>query len=367
METNFNGKLRILHIGADPEFASPVTFENYLAEIETIDNPFSVSQWIMVNGLPDAVVCERKLTGDNGIQFRDFWINYFDQDSRIPFILLNDVTNQDTAAISQQNNPDGILSKPLTAEALLSKILELKQSKPAANRTDTLDLKALNPYKSPIFKRIFDVVVASLGLLLVSPILLIFIVAIRIGSKGNVFYISKRVSSGFMVFDFYKLRSMYIKSDKRLKELAHVNEFVKEEQAAHDVKSQSGSNSSTNHHYGNTTTIVGDPRITRIGHIIRKLKIDELPQLFNVIKGDMSIVGNRPLPIYEAELLTTSDWANRFHSTAGITGPWKAVTRRKLKAMSHEERNSLQNRYSDFVKGSFSFWKDIWIIIRTIF
>ncbi len=366
MEKNIKEKLRILHIGADPEFPSPVIFENYVAEIETIDNPFSVSQWIMANGLPDAIVCERKLTGDNGSDFYDFWTNYFDQDRRIPFILLEESNNQETASMPPQNNPDDVLSKPLTAETLISRIVVLKQSKPAANKTDAPNIKAYIPYKLPILKRVFDVVVASLGLLVVSPILLIFIAAISIGSKGNVFYISKRVSSGFMVFDFYKLRSMYIKSDKRLKELAHVNQFVKEEQAANDVKSISGLNSAIDYRYGNTTN-VGDPRITRIGHIIRKLKIDELPQLYNVIKGDMSMVGNRPLPLYEAELLTTSDWADRFHSTAGITGPWKAVTRRKLKSMSHEERNSLQNKYSDFVKNPYSFWKDIWIIIRTIF
>lgn len=363
MEKNIKEKLRILHIGADPEFPSPVIFENYLAEIETIDNPFSVSQWITANGLPDAIVCERKLTGDNGFEFYDFWVNYFDQGKITPFLLLDDENNTETTSMAQKKAIDEILFKPLNAETLINKILVLKQSKPATNN----NIYSFNPYKSPVFKRIFDVAVASFGLLLVSPILLIFIVAISIGSKGNVFYISKRVSSGFMVFDFYKLRSMYIKSDKRLKELAHVNEFVKEEQAAHNVKSHSGSNSASIHHYGNTTTIKGDPRITRIGHIIRKLKIDELPQLYNVIKGDISIVGNRPLPIYEAELLTTSDWADRFHSTAGITGPWKAVTRRRLKSMSHEERNSLQNRYSDFMKSRYSFWKDIWIIIRTIF
>jgi lipopolysaccharide/colanic/teichoic acid biosynthesis glycosyltransferase len=196
-------------------------------------------------------------------------------------------------------------------------------------------------------------VVSVVGLLIASPILLIFIIAIKIESKGKAFYVSKRIGSGFKVFDFYKLRSMYSHADKHLKELAYVNESVKEEQAA---KSQNGN-----------LAVNGDRRITKVGYVIRKLKIDELPQLFNVLKGDMSIVGNRPLPLYEAELLTSADWTDRFHSVAGITGPWKAVTRRKLKSMSHEERNSLQNRYSALVKSPYSFWKDVWIIIRTIF
>jgi len=85
-----------------------------------------------------------------------------------------------------------------------------------------------------------------------------------------------------------------------------------------------------------------DPRITKVGKIIRKLSIDELPQLINVIKGDMSIVGNRPLPLYEAELLTTDQWTKRFNGPAGITGLWQVEARGRTSKMSAEERKEFE-------------------------
>lgn len=366
MEKNINEKLKVLHIGADPEFISPIVYESYLIEIEAIDNVFSVSQWIRTNGMPDALICEKSLQGENSLGFCNFWVKQFDQDKRIPIILLDDEKNREILSDELRNKVDGVFSRPANIEALISKILQIRRTKSLPNSDLGTELNTFKPYKSTFIKRTFDLIAASIGLVTVSPLLLIFIIAIRIGSKGGVFYISRRVGSGFKVFDLYKLRSMYIHGDKRLKELAYVNEYIKEEQAIHPEKANQVLHPAS-HHYGNSSTITGDPRITRVGHIIRRLKIDELPQLLNVIKGDISIVGNRPLPIYEAELLTTDDWTDRFNSPAGITGPWKAVTPRKLKAMSHEERNRLQNRYSEIAKGSLSFWKDMWLILRTIF
>jgi lipopolysaccharide/colanic/teichoic acid biosynthesis glycosyltransferase len=184
---------------------------------------------------------------------------------------------------------------------------------------------------------------------------------------------------------------MYTNADKRLKELAHLNQYHKESKPAESEHNGNHSGFTSNPISGNTligddsnvseaehirakkekqdTAFVkfeNDPRITKVGHIIRKLSIDELPQLINVIKGDMSIVGNRPLPMYEAELLTTDDWTDRFHGPAGITGLWQVEARGKSSKMSPEERKGLDNKYSEIAKSPFSFWKDIWIILRTI-
>ena len=104
-----------------------------------------------------------------------------------------------------------------------------------------------------------------------------------------------------------------------------------------------------------------DPRITKIGHIIRKYSIDELPQLFNILKGDMSIVGNRPLPIYEAELLTSDEYIQRFMAPAGLTGLWQVEKRGNSGSMSAEERKQLDIKYAH----TFSFWLDIKIIFKT--
>ena len=367
MEKNNKEKLKIIHIGADPEFLSPIGYENYLVEIDTIDNPFSVSQWIFINGLPDALICERKLPGGNGFGFYDFWIDQFDLEKRVPFILLDDEKNQETVSQALLKGIDNIYINPTNVETLINRILILRKDKPLFNNALISDMNAFKPYKTTFLKRIFDIVSASISLLIVSPILLISVIAIRIESKGKVFYTSQRVGSGFKVFDFYKLRSMYTNADKRLKELAHLNEYKKEAEAGNPEIINNQKHFTTFPNKGYSATMIVDPRITKVGKTIRRLNIDKLPQLYNVIKGDISMVGNRPLPIYEAELLTTDDWADRFHSPAGITGLWKAVTRRKLKSMSHEERNSLQNKYAEIGKSKYSFWGDIWIIIRTIF
>jgi lipopolysaccharide/colanic/teichoic acid biosynthesis glycosyltransferase len=107
--------------------------------------------------------------------------------------------------------------------------------------------------------------------------------------------------------------------------------------------------------------VKNDPRVTRIGKLIRSTNIDELPQFINVLKGDMSIVGNRPLPLYEAEMLTTDQWALRFLAPAGITGSWQIKLGGK-NVISEEERKNLDNQYAI----NSSFWGDIKIIFKTI-
>jgi lipopolysaccharide/colanic/teichoic acid biosynthesis glycosyltransferase len=107
--------------------------------------------------------------------------------------------------------------------------------------------------------------------------------------------------------------------------------------------------------------IKDDPRVTKIGKILRNTSIDELPQLVNVLIGDMSIVGNRPLPIYEAEKLTTDKYALRFMAPAGITGLWQ-VEKRGKGEMSEEERLLLDNDYAK----NHSFFYDILLILKTI-
>lgn len=393
METNNLAKLKILHIGADPEFISPVVFENYKVEISTTDNPFSASQWISENGLPDGVICEKKLPGGNGFGFFDFWVDQFDSKKSIPFLILDDEKNQETITKALEKKIDDVYVKPTKAETIISRILTLKKIKPLTNRVAISKVPLFTPYKTPFFKRTFDIVSASIGLLLISPLLILFIIAIRIESKGKVYYTSKRVGSGYKVFDFYKLRSMYTNADKRLQELSHLNQYLKEAHPTHsEIKDQRGK-PVVHQSQDQSSTLIGDdsvvleaehlkakkekqetafvkfendPRITKVGHIIRKLSIDELPQLINVIKGDMSIVGNRPLPTYEAELLTTNEWTDRFHGPAGITGLWQVEARGKSSKMSPEERKGLDNKYSEIAKSPFSFWKDIWIILRTI-
>jgi len=103
-----------------------------------------------------------------------------------------------------------------------------------------------------------------------------------------------------------------------------------------------------------------DPRITKVGRFIRNSSIDELPQLFNILKGDMSVVGNRPLPLYEAEKLTKDDAVGRFLAPAGLTGLWQ-VTERGKSSMSPESRVNLDIEYAK----KHNFWMDMKILIKT--
>jgi lipopolysaccharide/colanic/teichoic acid biosynthesis glycosyltransferase len=105
---------------------------------------------------------------------------------------------------------------------------------------------------------------------------------------------------------------------------------------------------------------INDPRITKVGSFLRNTSLDEVPQLMNVIRGDMSLVGNRPLPIYEASTLTTDAWAERFMAPAGITGLWQ-VLKRGRKDVSIEERLDLDINYARHNNIS----RDLWILANT--
>ncbi|MEH0158268.1 sugar transferase [Limibacter armeniacum] len=190
-------------------------------------------------------------------------------------------------------------------------------------------------------KRLMDIVVSATMLLLLSPVMLLVALAVRLESKGNVFYTSKRAGQYYRIFDFYKFRSMYADADKRVEELKKNNQYGGEGVQFFKLKN--------------------DPRITKVGAFIRKTSLDELPQLFNVLKGDMSLVGNRPLPLYEAEQLTTDMAAKRFSAAAGITGLWQ-VSKRGDDDMDAMERIMLDNTYAD----NQGFRYDLKIMMKTI-
>jgi len=197
-------------------------------------------------------------------------------------------------------------------------------------------------FRMPLFKRLFDIVFASLAIVCTSVVWLPVAVAIWLESRGPVIYKSKRVGAGYQVFDFLKFRSMYTGADERLYELQHLNQYNGSGAAAVFVK------------------FAQDPRVTRVGRFIRRYSIDELPQLINVLRGEMSLVGNRPLPVYEAELLTRDEWSARFLAPAGITGLWQ-VTRRGKADMSAEERIALDVAYAK----NHNIWMDLDILLRT--
>lgn len=253
-----------------------------------------------------------------------------------------------------------------------------KKEKAEQNKIDEV-------FKTPRGKRIFDIIISLLALILLSPFFILIIVLIKLESKGPVLYKSKRVGSNFYVFNFLKFRSMYIDAEERLSSYLSMNQYTKEQKEKEledsitesdlindDIVLVSDDYEISEHEYLNKkkekkdTTffkIAHDPRVTKIGRFMRKYSIDELPQLINILKGDMSIVGNRPLPLYEAELLTGDEYIERFIAPAGLTGLWQVERRGGEGKMSSEERKQLDVYYAQ----NYSIWLDCKIIFKTFF
>ena len=256
-------------------------------------------------------------------------------------------------------------------------------------------------FKIPVWKRMFDIIFSIFAIILLSPVFILTAIAIRLESKGPIMFKSKRVGTNYTIFDFLKFRSMYNDAEQRLQELskdhnqysAHEQEEHKTivaplgdqaEQAMFDmgmesemmisdeeimlvgddfVVAESDFSKQKEEEINNAfVKIENDPRITKVGRFIRKYSIDELPQLFNILKGDMSVVGNRPLPLYEAEKLTADKSIDRFMAPAGLTGLWQVEERGKGGNMSAEERKQLDITYGQ----TYSFMLDMKIIFRTL-
>lgn len=184
-------------------------------------------------------------------------------------------------------------------------------------------------------KRIFDIVFSILVILILSPIYLFIGLSVLITSGWPVFYHQKRVGKNGKLFKFYKFRSMIKNADKL-------------------VQVQLSSNSSKR----DSSKQANDPRITKVGKILRKYSLDELPQFFNVIRGSMSVVGPRPAVPFEANQYN-SLYERRLIAKPGITGPWQISGRSDLDLQTSI---SLDLNYLT----NWSFTRDLWIIIATV-
>ncbi len=354
-----------------------------LFEIDVFRNGYELHQAMTSVHDYKAIISDDELTGANGIILRKTLDTLGCE--KVPFIMVLNQLDNDQRKLAIQEDIAEIFSKPLDANAVRIRVPYLVE-----NYKNSVSTKVAPVYKLPVFKRIFDITFSGLALLLLSPVFLLISLLIRLESKGPVFYYSLRVGSGYKVFKFYKFRSMFTGADKRLKDLSHLNQYntAKPGEVAAPVVvnllceccEQAGSSCIKPLYADNMVVcetiynqmkesntdsafikIKNDPRITRIGGFIRNLSIDELPQLWNVFIGDMSIVGNRPLPLYEAERITTDRYSLRFLAPAGITGLWQ-VEKRGRGEMSEAERLSLDNNYAK----SHSFLNDIRLILRTI-
>jgi lipopolysaccharide/colanic/teichoic acid biosynthesis glycosyltransferase len=301
------------------------------------------------NIVPEVIFCESSFDFVTVKAFVQF-LRSHSALSNVPFIIdSKNLCDMEMGLYKKHMLADDIIEIDNEEQtALLSKVRFLNKVKAKseeisnAAREEEALVPSINIHS--ILKRSFDILVSSTALLFLSPIFLMIAIAIRIESRGSIFYIAKRAGRGYRIFDFYKFRTMFTGADKQISELSHLNQ------------------------YGNGAEISGpsfikinnDPRITKVGAFLRNSSLDELPQLLNVLMGDMSLVGNRPLPLYEAVTLTTDQCAQRFLAPAGITGLWQ-IKKRGQQEMSVEERINLDIDYAN----KYNFMYDLWIMANT--
>lgn len=192
------------------------------------------------------------------------------------------------------------------------------------------------PYGSRVAKRALDIVGSAVGLLLLSPVLVLLALAVRLTSRGPAIFVQKRCGLRGTQFSFYKFRTMVVDAEKRRAELEHLNEMS-----------------------GPAFKMKRDPRITKVGSVLRKLSLDELPQLWNVLKGDMSLVGPRP-PLPSEVAQYTARQAQRLSVVPGITGLWQVSGRNSLPDFDAWLELDLQ-----YVRTQ-SFWLDLRILAKTV-
>lgn len=296
--------------------------------------------------LPIAIISDYQLEEGNVYSFY-YKINSNRLLKLLPFIVLGKSSMKEEKIKSLKIGIDDFYTDELNAQDISDRIKFLTEFKKITVNLEPEQKVSLNHFfplfKMPVLKRLVDILISGGSLIILSPLFLLIAILIRLESKGPVFYVSKRAGTGYKIFDFYKFRSMTVNADREINKLRHLNQY------------SSNENSSF-------MKIENDPRVTKIGKFLRNSSLDELPQLYNVLVGDMSLVGNRPLPLYEAERLTKDQWAKRFLAPAGITGLWQVTKRGSGGDMSEDERMELDITYAE----RSSFLYDLTIILRTI-
>lgn len=212
------------------------------------------------------------------------------------------------------------------------------------------DIRAVTPKKTHsdkalmgrngALKRIMDLVIASTALLFLAPVFIGVALAVKLTSKGNIFYLHPRTGLNGEVFAMYKFRSMHTNGDEILK--AHLEKCSK-----------------SRAEWNKYQKLQHDPRITRIGRFLRKSSLDELPQLINVLQGTMSIVGQRPLLPVQVETYGAANYADYIRTRPGITGLWQVSGRSTI---PFDQRIEMEKEYVR----NWSIWLDMKILFKTV-
>lgn len=368
-------KTKYLYIGKNAQVINKLRRNPGFKGLVSKHYPISALQYLIDNPKIDVIIYEAHTETKLATEFIQFYSEHIN--NKIIFCVIAHTKLQQRVLFT--NRVDDVFLIDFEERILLKRIYFLMQYK---HKMMTISKENFKGYKLPFWKRLVDILFSMSAIFILFPAFLLIAFVIRMESKGKVFYSAKRVGTDYNIFKFYKFRSMYIGADKKVGDLMTQNQYLK-------VKAEFTQNRITYNSSQNDSVLLGedemileqdylnqrkerkgnvffkisnDPRITKIGRIIRNTSLDELPQLFNILKGDMSVVGNRPLPLYEAEMLTTDRWVKRFLAPAGLTGLWQVTKRGGSNKMSAEERKQLDIDYIN----NYSFVYDLKIIIKTL-
>jgi exopolysaccharide biosynthesis polyprenyl glycosylphosphotransferase len=247
--------------------------------------------------------------------------------------------------VPHTNDPAVLLDVIRTAKAigvrvsLIPRLFEVLGSAVAFDNLDGLTILAMRRARlgrsSRLLKRGFDIIGSTVAIMVFAPLMIAIAIAIRVGSRGPVLFRQERVGRDGKRFMIYKFRSMVCDAEALKPSLAHLNEVE-----------------------GGMFKIASDPRVTRVGRLLRRICLDELPQLFNVWRGDMSLVGPRPLVVDEDAKITGLD-RSRLRLTPGMTGHWQVLGSTRIPM---QEMVAIDYLYV----ANWSLWTDVKLLLRTI-
>ncbi len=283
--------------------------------------------------LPDAVLVDIPYDRAQLVSFV-VSIKSLSRFSSIPIVYNSKYLSAEQAStLCEKELIDDAMAMDANMDHIHAKVSLLKKVKnhpptPHLEREDDLVEDFSLTCQKEYMKRFIDIVMSSCLLIIAFPLMLLISIAIKLDTGGSVFYTSLRAGKRYQVFKLFKFRTMVADADRLIDTVGHLNQY----------------DGGVDGHV-KFLKIINDPRITKVGRFLRKTSLDELPQLFNVLIGDMSLVGNRPLPLYEASTLTTNAHIPRFMAPAGITGLWQ-VTKRGHQQMSVTDRINLDILYA---------------------
>ena len=298
-------------------------FDNFKDFINTYNEDTNAAN------IPLAIICEEKIDSLTiyDVISKKMISNDFD---RTPVLVIKDELIGFERECIHNGIIDDYISRKTEIDNLVERIRFLLMNRYEIRNSKGKTRSSKKPYHSLnlTLRKIIDLSFSAFLLLALIPLFVIVGIIIKLESKGPVFYLSYRAGNGYNIFKIIKFRTMFLDSDKMLEKLKNQNQYKSEKGESTFFKMDN------------------DPRVTKFGSFLRKTSIDELSQIINVLKGDMSLIGNRPLPLYEAEKLTRDKMAKRFSAPAGISGLWQVKKRGKTE-MSDSERIKLDVEYAE--------------------